>query len=308
MNGLHKNILSTVAYYDAMDFPPTVFEIWKHLMATDQTDSGAVGLGAVVAALETEELQRRITETDGFYALAGSEALVAKRRPREVRSLAALKGMHRLAGWLRYVPFVRMVAATGSVAMRNARQGSDWDLLISVRPGHIWMGRLLVTGFLQLIGKRRHGRHTRDRACLNFWVTSESLEITLKDWFSSHEYATVVPMFGAGEYRRFRASNTWISRFRPNFQPTGLIPLWCLPDTRITRFIRDIGEVLLGDRWVERQLGEWQKRKIIANPKTSWQGSLVSANDHVLMFLPKPRGPKIFAKFKQRLSELEARV
>ena len=308
MTGFDRDIVATVAYYDTMDFPLTVFEIWKHLMATDISASGNVGLGDIVAALDTEELRRRVRETEGFYTFAGRELLVAKRRPRERRSLVALKRIQRLVGWLRFIPFVRMVASTGSVAMRNARQGSDWDLFISVRPGHIWMGRLLVTGFLQAIGKRRHGKYTRDRACLNFWVTSESLEITLKDWFSSHEYVMLVPMFGAGEYRRFRASNVWISRFRTHFQPTGLVPFWCLPDTGFARFIRDIGEVFLGDPWIERRLGVWQQEKILANPKTAWQGSLVSANDRVLMFLPKPRGPKIFAKFKQRLSELEARV
>ena len=203
MTGLSRDIVATVAYYDAMDFPLTGFEIWKYLMATGE-EKDRVSLEVVLATLETEEIKKRLVSDRGWYAVRGREDLFDKRWTRERRSEIKMKRIQKLAQVLRWVPFVRMVALTGSVAMKNAKRDSDWDMLISVRAGHIWMGRVLVTGVLHLIGKRRWGTHHRDRACLNFWITSESLEITLKDWFSSHEYTTLVPVYGAHEYRRFR--------------------------------------------------------------------------------------------------------
>ncbi len=309
MTGLARDMVATVAYADVMDFPLTGFEVWKYLMATDDPESKeSVSLGAVLTALGTEEIQKRLVSERGWYALRGREELFEKRSARERRSEIKMKRIQGVARILRFVPFVRMVALTGSVAMKNAKRDSDWDLLISLRPGHIWMGRFLVTAVLQLAGKRRWGKHTRDRACLNFWVTSESLEITLKDWFSSHEYSAMIPLFGAREYRRFREANQWIARFRPAYQPTALVSRWCVADGWLARLVRDSGEVLLGDRWLEQRLGAWQRRKIEANPKTQWTGSVIVADDQQLIFLPKPRGPKVFEKFKRRLSEVEARV
>ena len=307
MNQLSRDIVETVAYYDAMDFPLTGFEIWKYLMATGERQE-QVSLGAVLAALETEEIKKRLGSDRGWYAVRGREDLFEKRWIHERRSEIKMKHIQKLAKVLRWVPFVRMVALTGSVAMKNAKRGSDWDMLIVLRAGHIWMGRVLVTGVLHLIGKRRWGKHHRDRACLNFWITSESLEISLKDWFSSHEYSTMVPLYGTREYRRFRMANRWIIRFRPQYRPTRLISQWCVVDRWYIRVIRDIGEIVLGDRWLEKKLGEMQKKKIEANPKTKWAGSLIIANDQALVFLPKPRGPKIFEKFKRRSSEIEAMV
>jgi hypothetical protein len=310
MTGLAGDIVATVAYADVMDFPLTGFEIWKYLMATgDDTDSrGPVNLDAVLAALQTEEVKKRLVSDRGWFALRGRSELFEQRWIRERRSEIRMKRIRGLGRVLRFVPFVRMVALTGSVAMKNAKRGSDWDMLIVLRAGHIWMGRIVVSGVLHLIGRRRWGRHTRDRACLNFWITSESLEIPLKDWFSSWEYSTLIPLFGAREFRRFRMENRWIARFRPQYQPTTLVSRWCVGETWLSRIVRDIGEVILGDAWLERKIGEWQRRKIAANPKTQWPGSLIVADDRTLIFLPKPRGPKIFEKFKRRVSEIEAIV
>jgi predicted nucleotidyltransferase len=310
MQGLNKDILSTIAYADVMGLALTPFEVWKYLMATNREEEHqvCVRLGAVMEALQTEELQQRVVILRGVCVLRGRERLTETRWPREYRSLRAIKRARRLARILRAVPFVRMVALTGSVALKNARRGSDWDLLISLRAGHIWMGRVLVTGVLQLLGKRRHGRYTHDRACLNYWITSRSLEITLKDWFASQEYMTLIPLFGVSEYQHFRWQNRWIGRFRPQYTLTRLVPRWCLMDTRLARAMRDMGEILLGDPWLERWVGRLQQAKIAANPKTHVPGSLVSADDQALIFLPRPQGPKIFERFKQRLSEIEGRA
>lgn len=305
MPSLSRSVLETIVYYDVMDFPLTLFETWKYLILSDEGHPiQPIRLDDVWAVLETEELQKKITSSQGLYFLRGREELVAKRLSRTRRSVSYIKRVQRLGRFLRFVPFVRMVGLTGSVSMKNAKRGSDWDLFISLAPGHIWTGRLFVAAALHLAGKRRHGRYVRERACLNFWVTSESLEIPLKDLFSSHEYIALVPIYGAGEYRDFRMRNAWIRAFRPQYAPTSLVPLWCLPDTQVSFWLRVAGEKIFFIPALERLLARMQRRKIERNPKTSWSGSLVTANEHTLIFLPKPRGPRIFEKFKKRLGRV----
>lgn len=304
MKPLSRTILETVAYYDVMGFPLTAFEVWKYLMtADDGRPKDPVGLGEVCSTLGSEDLRRHVSSSRGMYCLHGREHLVERRLARLRRSVAYTKQVRRIGRMLRFVPFVRMIGLTGSVAMRNARKGSDWDLFIVLASGHIWLGRLLVSGILQLSGKRRHGKHVHERACLNFWVTSDSLEIPFKDLFSSHEYVSLVPIYGPEEYRRFRSENAWIRRFRPQYSPTRLISLWCLADTSVSFRFRRAGEWLLAALPIERPLGRLQQAKIARNPKTHLPGSAVIADDRMLIFLPKPHGPRVFEKFKRRLAE-----
>jgi hypothetical protein len=300
---LSKSIIATITYYDVFDYPMTSFEIWKYLLNEGSLENS---LEDIVMTLETESVRRYVGHVQGLYFLQGRRLLVRKRLMRGKLSIAKMKGVKRLVFWLRFVPFVRMIALTGSLAMKNSEASGDWDLLIVLRSGHIWMGRTLLTGFLQLFGMRRHGEDVADRACLNYWITTQSLEIITKDLFSSNEYFFITPLFGFKEFQRFQESNQWIRRFRPQYTVTQLAHIFCISDSPLAKLIRDIGEIFLGDVVLEQKLARLQKKKIHNNPKTHLTGSLIEATDKALIFLPQPQGPKVFERFKQRLSEIES--
>ena len=309
---LSKSIIATIAYYDVFDYPLTSFEIWKYLIVQNQSlglypePAEPIRLEDVVKALETESVRRHIGHLNGSYFLQGRRVLAERRLKRGKLAIAKLHGVRKLVFWLRFVPFVRMVALTGSLAMKNSEASGDWDLLIVLRSGHIWTGRALLTGLLQLFGKRRHGEDVADRACLNYWITTDSLEIITKDLFSSNEYFFITPLFGFEEFRKFQEKNQWIRRFRPQYHVMESAHMLCARDFWLAKVVRDIGEILLSDRALERKLSVMQKKKIAANPKTKLSGSLIEATNKALIFLPKPQGPKVFEQFKQRLSEVEA--
>lgn len=311
MTHLSKDILATIAYYDTFQYPLTGFEIWKYLLTLKSEEETSqdvvVSLGDVTRTLQSDSLEKWIEERSGFYFLKGRRKLVKKRLKRGKIAIRKLKGVRRLVKWLRFVPYVRMVALTGSLAMHNSDAEGDWDLLVVLRPGHIWTGRTLVTGLLQLMGQRRHGDHTKDRACLNYWITSDSLEIITKDLFSSSEYFFLSPLFGRDEFKRFQMKNRWITRFRAHYGMTELPSLLLVPDAFFARATRNIGEILFSDQAIERWLASWQKEKIEKNPKTHLPGSLIEATDKALIFLPEPQGPHVFETFKRKMSELEAR-
>lgn len=302
---LTKNILATVTYYDVLSMPLSAFEIWKHLIAheRDQTSyDRPCTLGAVWKILGSESLSSKIGEKDGFYFLRGREALVTERIRTEKISVGKLKRMRRLARLIALVPYVRLAGATGSLAMKNGSRGSDWDMFIVLRSGKIWMGRTLLTGFLHLVGKRRHGRKINDRACLNYFVTEDNLEIGTKDLFSAHEYRFLIPLFNFPLFQIFELKNRWIRQYKPNFFLTALPSFWTMADAPFARRTKDFLERFFGLFSLERWLSTWQKEKIRRNPKSAFEGSLIEANDRALIFLPKPRGPRVFQKFKERLS------
>lgn len=301
---LSKDILATVAYYDVFGFPLTAFEVWQHLMNIEaQKRPDPTSLRVILAALEEEALSKKISRTDGFYMLKGREGLVADRLRKEKVSSEKLKRARRLVRLLGFIPFVRMIGVTGSLAMKQSEEGSDWDFFVILKEGHIWTGRTLLTGFLHIIRKRRHGTFCRDRACLNYYVTEAGLEIFPQDLFAANEYRFIIPMLGGESFRKFEMKNRWIADIHPNMRLTELLPLWHVPHRRIFLGLRDFLEKIVGSRRLEDFLGRMQKKKIARNPKSSWEGAHISATDSALIFLPRPRGPKHFERFMSVLGE-----
>lgn len=300
-----KNIVATVTYYDVIDFPLTAFEIWRHLLVPDREKDIKVAditLSEIWHILHSEQLSGRLAEKNGFYFLKGRESLVESRIRNEKVSVRKLRGMQRLTRILLYVPYLRMIGVTGSLAMKNGERGSDWDMFVVMRSGKIWIGRTILTLFLHSIGKRRHGKKISNRACLNYFVTEESLEIVTKDLFSAHEYRFLIPLFSFPLFQIFELKNRWIREYKPNFSPTIVPNLWLVKQAPHTFSVRRIIEHFFDMFDAEQWLSSWQKKKIAKNPKTHMEGSLIEATDRSLVFLPRPRGPIIFQKFKERLS------
>jgi len=307
-NQLNKNILATITYYDGLDYPLTVFEVWKYLIRTDyyveNKQEIKTTLAEVAKNLHERTLKEYVESYNGFYFLKGKKHLVEKRLANNKTSVGKLNRLVCISRWLRFVPFVRMIGVTGALAMKNAKAKSDLDLLVVLRSGKIWTGRTLVTFFLHVFKKRRHNKKIADRVCLNFFVTDESLEVITKDLFSASEYMFIFPLYGRETYERFQIKNQWIKSMKPSYSLSEIIPLKTFGDSRVSKFIRTIGEIILSADWIENNLRKIEKKRIMENPKTHQEGSMVCANDDALVFLPSPHGPKVFEEFKRKIEEM----
>ena len=299
---LRKDILMTIAYYDVLDYPVTVFEIWKYLSNSKQEEAPeSVSLAEVVKGISDERLKRLVESRAGFFFLKGRSDLVGQRIRRQKISQGKLKKLMRAASILRLVPFVRMIAITGRLAMKNAEPQSDLDILVVLKAGKIFTGRTLVTILVHLLGMRRYGKKVADRICLNYFITTRSLEISMKDMFAASEYFFIFPIFGFKTFRKFQKHNAWIGMHKPNYTVDLLPNIRMLRNSRRTRWIRRIGEWILKPGIIEDYLASWQIKRIQKNPLTHAPGSMVVADERALIFLPDPHGPKVFDAFKERL-------
>ena len=305
---LNKNILATIIYYDGFDYPLTAFEIWKYMIRTDYADNKKtemqISLTEAMKQLKDESLLSYIENKNGFYFLKGRKNLVEKRIARNKISMGKMKILRKAVWLLRYVPFVRMVGITGALAMKNAKAKSDLDVLVVFQKGKIWTGRTLATLLMHIFKKRRHGRKISDRVCLNFFITDESLEISTKDLYSASEYMFLFPVYGFETYKRFQIKNSWIKSIKPAYFLSEIPPVGIIQDSKLSKSLRRIGEALFSFAWLEKILKKIELKKIMQNPKTRQEGSLIYANDDALIFLPDPHGPKVFEEFKKKVGEL----
>jgi len=304
---ISKNILATIIYYDILDYPLTSFEIWKYLIRGQEAENNKQeknSLGDVAKELENIELKKYLDEYRGFYFLRGRKELVEQRIERNKISENKFKIIRKICWLIRCVPFVRMIAVTGAVAMKNADKKSDLDFLIAIKGGKIFTGRILVTAFVHMLGMRRYGKKITNRVCLNYFITDQSLEISLKDLFSSSEYSFITPVFGWKCFQEFQRKNEWIRNYRENFQPDEVFGWKIIEDFWFSKLIRKAGEIILDFNFIEDILKKFQMERILKDPRTLKQGSFVVANDNELIFLPDPQGPGLYEKFENKLEKI----
>ncbi len=284
----------------------TSFEIWKYLTREQEAEGEEkrYSLWEVCRELESESVSRYVEQRRGFYMLKGRDGLPEKRIIRNKISETKYKILSRAAWWLRTVPFIRMIAVTGSLALKNAESGSDMDVLVVCERGKIFTGRMLLAFAAHLLGRRRHGRRIANRICLNYFITSSSLEINFKDLFSSGEYYAAVPMWGWNTFQKFRRKNTWIQRYKPHYEVESVANLKSVSERGWSSVLRGAGEYLLQSFWIEEFLKKWQVKRIMKNPNTYIPGSVIIASDESLVFLPNPQGPGVYEEFKMNTKRI----
>ena len=216
MDQLQKAILRTLAYADVFDYPLTFEELHRFL------------IGSKVSPKRLKIFVNRqsliIGHRDGFYFLPGREKIVSLRQKREQWSQEKMKIAGRAAGWLKLIPWIKMVAVTGALAMNNSGQDDDVDFLIVVARGRLWLTRFLTVLLIELVTRRRRpgDREIKNKICLNMFLDEAHLKIPKKEQnlFTAHEVCQLKPIWQRdGVYQQFVKENQWLKRFLPNWKP-----------------------------------------------------------------------------------------
>lgn len=308
IQSLEKNIILTVAYYNALDFPLTTFEIWQNLISVSgKTES--VSLNNVRKVLEEINSGGKIIFLDGFWLLKDRKELIKNRIKRQKISINKIKRLRFYSKLLIFVPYVRGIFLTGTLAMQKASSKSDWDVLIVFREDRIWIGRLWVTLFLQLIGRRRHNGAVKDRFCLNHFLTENGLILEEQNEFSANEVIFSFPIFGEELHQKFLCINRqWINIYKPNYQSDEIASNLLIKDAGFSKNIRNFKESVLEffclGKWLNQACKNYMVKRIKRNPKTYFENSDIRYSDQALVFLPKPQRDKILNKTSECLQKI----
>jgi len=315
MNEVEKAAISTILYYHLLGRPLSAVELFKFLAARDRQPS--LRFSDFVQILDNSRcFFSLICRFRGFYFLKNCDQnlLFSLRQKRIKISQVKWKRLRRAVKFLQITPFARMIGVTGSLSLDNAQEQSDLDVLIVLAKNRLWLGRLLVTLTLAALGLRRHGRKTKDRICLNCYLTSDNLNITPQikphDLHSAQEYSRLVSVWQAKQrVPDFKISNSWIGLFLANFPWPDHFNLKAVPEIKIFTIFRQIFEFLLsgylGD-WIERQLGLWQIKRIERKTKHESPADQIYFSNQCLMFHPQSKGLDILNRHDAKLREMIA--
>jgi predicted nucleotidyltransferase len=299
---LKARILQTIRFFNLQDLPVTLLELETYLLADmdgirpfldNQWDlkselavGGKVLIQDILKCIEGE-CQEQIVCSRGFYFLRGRGELVEKRLRNYTSGIVREKLIRRYAGFLKFIPFVRGAALAGSQALGQQKFDSDIDLLIITDPEFMWLARTLVTGYFQLIGKRRYGKKIVNRFCLNHYIAAPKEVGDYKNLYTAAEYLKLRPLVYADTVHRFQNNNKgWILGLFPNaeFEKGDMTHL------RLQKILEKIFTNKFG-YWLENKLKNWQLPKIRTEEK------FIVVRDDELSFHPQSKQQGLLEKF-----------
>ena len=217
MPTIKQAILWTVAYADIFDYPLTLDEIhwylWGLSASREEVEDALHRCGLCPAHLSHMTPDTRDLN-GGYYTLPGRESIVALRRYRESIAAGLWRKAWTYAHRIAQLPFVRMVALTGSLAVGNVQPGADIDYLIVTEHGRLWLCRAAV------IALGMWANRQGDIVCPNYFLSERALAVTERNLYTAHEFAQMIPLYNLDAYKQIQASNAWVQHYLPN--ATGL--------------------------------------------------------------------------------------
>src|SRR5262249_186600 len=154
------------------DYPLTADEIHRYLITV------SAARGAVRTLLQSQ-LPHELSRSGRYFTLAGREAAVQTRKARAATASDFWRRGVHYGRPLSNLPFVRMVAVTGGLAMDNMADG-DIDYLIITEPGRLWLCRALIVGLVRLAAVRG------TELCPNYFLSERALVLTERNLFTAH--------------------------------------------------------------------------------------------------------------------------
>jgi hypothetical protein len=205
LSDLDQAIFRTIAYADVFNYPLQDVELQRYL------------IGARASLPEVREaLSGRIwghAHQDGSFSpyvtLHGREEIVPLRQQRQQAAARLWPKAIRYGRIIAHLPFVRMVAVTGALAVDN-ESGPDIDYLIVAEAGRLWLCRGLT--ILLVHWAARFG----DLICPNYLISDKALVFSDQNLYTAHEVVQMVPLSGLNVYWEMRRLNAWTQDYLPN--------------------------------------------------------------------------------------------
>jgi hypothetical protein len=196
-----RSVFHTLAYADVFDYPLTAREVYRYLAWTNAS------FEAVTEALANTVLFSKI---QNYYTLPGREQIVQTRERRAEVAWRLWPKAARYGRLIASLPFVRMVAVTGSLAMNNTDEGKDIDYMIVTAPKHLWTCRALSLLVARL------AKLESVNLCPNYLITTKALALDEHSLYVAHELTQMIPLSGMEIYAEMRRLNHWMADYLPN--------------------------------------------------------------------------------------------
>ena len=203
---LSQNFIKTLAYYDIFSYPLTKEEIFHNSHTNGDTKESSL--------IEINNLVELgiIFHNNGYYSLCNNGQYVRKRIAGNKRAIRKLKTAKYFSNIIAKFPYVRAVLVSGSLSKGYMDVDADIDFFVITKPNRLWISR-----FSLMVFKKIFLLNSKKNFCINYYITTNNLEIEDKNIFIAIELASLLPIYGSDFYDKLYSSNQWIKNYVPNY-------------------------------------------------------------------------------------------
>lgn len=288
-NDFQKFVLSTLAFFDVLDFAPTSAEIHEFLYR------GSCELRNIQGFLKSSPY---FISNGKYFALKNREELLALRETKKAESERLWRKAKRWRFLFKILPFVKSVAVCNNLALNNATEKSDIDLFIITKRNRMFLARLIATAILHSLRLRRHGRKIAGRFCLSFWLSEdkmdfESLQIDKEDIYLAFWMKSLKPITGYEIFKKFMQINCkWLSGYFHCYQKA---------DSKSEIAVNEEKSLLAP---IDNFIGKYQLKRIEQRKKLLPDGRGINASCGMLKFHDNDRRYEFREEFLKRIKYL----
>lgn len=124
---------------------------------------------------------------------------------------------------LKAIPWIKLLAVTGSVAAYNATKDDDIDLFVITEKNRVWLTRGFVILILKAINKYAQNGETNRKFCCNLYIDESNLKWPQdkQSMYIAREIITMHPVINRDNtYFAFMKENMWLKEYFCNFHIT----------------------------------------------------------------------------------------
>lgn len=197
--------LKTILYFSIFRYPLTLEEIHSY--------TNNVSVNETINELETLISDDIVSKIDTFYVYNKDFDSVTKRLKGNIQAQKVLSIAKKRAKYIAKFPFVMAVGVSGSLSKGYYDDKSDIDFFVITKPNKLWICRTIL-----ILYKKIFLLNSRKYFCVNYFITSNQLEIVEKNRFTATELKTLIPMEGKDIFSTFYANNLWVKNYFSKFK------------------------------------------------------------------------------------------
>jgi len=215
---MERAVWEAIVFFDLFDYPLRSKEIHRYCFLE-------CGLDLVEKELVLMQKKGIIEEREGFYFLSGKENLIKIREERVQYSRRKFRKARLVAFIFRFIPWIKMIAIGNIIGKNNLRDESDIDFFVVTKKNRIWLTRFFCNSFTKLLGLRPKEGDMRDKICLSFFISDESVDLEKlmlrgeKDIYFIYWMADLKLIYNKkNTWDNFFKANSWIFNYLPNLR------------------------------------------------------------------------------------------
>ncbi len=213
INSCKLAIIKTLSYSGVFGYPLTFYQITNNLISRNRLPRKKI-------KKELENLVKTniVKKTKGKYIISEIKGHDANKRKKNSQEI--ISENKPFIDVLTKIPWIKMIAITGSVANYDAKREEDIDLLFITEKDRLWITRGFVFLMLKVMGKLPKKENER-KICPNIFIDESRMAWAKKkrNLYVAQNIISMQPLVWRDDtYFNFMEENKWIFKYFNNFK------------------------------------------------------------------------------------------